>query len=164
MSKTYVEFTDNSIAVKRELSAAVKKFLHEAGGEIKSQAVRNSRTDTGQTKNAFHYRTIDSAKETIVEIGGNYENLIWEEYGTGEYALHGDGRKAPWYVPVDGYKGHKRPTYKGKVVVVRGKNGKMFYKTDGKKPNKPLSRALDSVKPKLQVRLGVILAAALGGD
>lgn len=164
MSKTYVEFTDNSIAVKRELSAAVKKFLYEIGGEVRSRAIRNSRTDSGQTKNSFQYRVIDKTVEAMVEIGGNYENLIWEEFGTGEYALNGNGRKTPWYVPVDDYKGHKRPMYQGKVVVVHGKNGKKFYKTDGKKPNRALSRAISSVKPKLAAGLLTKLRTSLGGE
>ena len=46
-----VKFEDNSIKVKAKLDDATIAFLHEAAGELKSQAQRNqTRVDTGDTK------------------------------------------------------------------------------------------------------------------
>ena len=141
-----LQFEDNRVQVKAAMDSAITAFLHEAGGEIQARTIRNSRTDTGQTKGSYEYKVNESAGEC--QIGSNLENAIWEEFGTGEYALKGNGRKGAWYVPVDTYTGSKKPTYNGKVVIVYGKNGKKFYKTNGKTPNRPLDKAYKSIKTK----------------
>lgn len=146
-----IEFQDNSFQVKSAIESACIAWLHEAAGEIRSQTQRNSRVDTGQTKGSWQYDVDASEKKAVV--GSPLENAIWEEFGTGQYALNGDGRKTPWYVPVDGYTGKKKPTYQGKVIVVYGKGGKKFYKTDGKKPQRSLQKAFDSLRNKLQKEL-----------
>ena len=76
--------------------------------------------------------------------------------------MKGNGRKGAWYVPVDTYTGSKKPTYNGKVVIVYGKNGKKFYKTNGKMPNRPLDNAFKSLKTKLIKRFGQILTDKIG--
>lgn len=99
-----VEFHDFSIKVKAAMDDKLVAALEECAGEIESQTKRNSRVDTGQTKNSFQHKTVDS--ELTAYIGSNAENAIWEEFGTGEHALHGDGRKGGWfYVDAKG-KGH----------------------------------------------------------
>ena len=155
-----IQFEDNRVQVKAAIDSAISAFLHEAGGEIQARTVRNSRTDTGQTKGSYEYKVNESAGEC--QVGSNLENAIWEEFGTGEYALKGNGRKGAWYVPVDTYTGSKKPTYNGKVVIVYGKNGKKFYKTNGKTPNRPLDNAFNSLKTKLIKRFGQILTDKIG--
>ena len=155
-----LQFEDNSAEVKRRLSESLIRFLYEAGGDLTSQIQQNSRVDTGQTKGSYKYKVNESDLTAIV--GSNLENAIWEEFGTGEYALKGNGRKGAWYVPVDNYTGSKKPTYNGKVVIVYGKNGKKFYKTNGKKPNRPLDNAFKSLKTKLIKRFGQILTDKIG--
>ena len=155
-----LQFEDNSAEVKRRLSESLIRFLYEAGGELASQIQQNSRVDTGQTKGSYKYKVNESDLTAIV--GSNLENAIWEEFGTGEYALKGNGRKGAWYVPVDTYTGSKKPTYNGKVVIVYGKNGKKFYKTNGKTPNRPLDNAFKSLKTKLIRRFGQILTDKIG--
>lgn len=105
-----VKFEDYRIEVKEAIGNNVEAALEEAAGEIKSQTVRNTRVDTGQTKNSWQHKVV----EDTAYIGSNYENAIWEEFGTGDYALNGDGRKGGWvYVDKKG-KGHfthgKRPS------------------------------------------------------
>ena len=107
-----VEFHDNTLAVTDAIKAAAIAFLKEAAGELQSQTQRNTRVDTGQTKGAWDYEVNESKLEAIV--GNPLENAIWEEMGTGEYALNGNGRKGGWrYVDAKG-KGHftygKRPS------------------------------------------------------
>lgn len=152
-------FEDNRELVKRALSKAAEAYLEEAGGELQAQTVKNSRTDFGQTKGSYQYAVDPS--EGACYVGSQLENAIWEEFGTGDYAIQG-GRKTPWYVPVEGYKGTKKPTFQGKVVVVYGKNGKAYYKTNGKKPNRPLQRAFEEKKGILQKRLEEILSQTFG--
>lgn len=136
-----VDFKDYSGEVKAKLEEAIIAGLYEAAGEIEAQVKKNMKTSTatGQTKNAWQYR-VDERKQEA-HIGNTLENALWEEFGTGEWALEGNGRKSPWYVPVEKVHGDRKPTYKGKVVLVRGKDGQCFYKTDGKKPKRHFWKA-----------------------
>lgn len=116
-------FNDYRVEVKAEMRSCAIAALYEACDEICSQAQRNSRVKTGQTKGSYGYVVDEEKLEGC--IGSSEENAIWEEYGTGEYALNGDGRKGGWfYVDIEG-KGHF---------------------THGKKPNRPLFRAFLSTK------------------
>ena len=97
-----VKFTNNSAKVKGALNDAVSAYLHEAGGELEAQVKRNSRVGSGQLKNSWTYNVDDS--KGICTVGSPLENAIWEEFGTGEYALKGNGRKGGWIYkdfPVD---------------------------------------------------------------
>lgn len=102
MSK--IVFQDFSVQVKGAMDDSINAVLEECAGEIESQTKRNSRVDTGQTKNSFQHKVVDS--EHTAYIGSNYENAIWEEFGTGEHALEGNGRKGGWYYVDDKGQGH----------------------------------------------------------
>ena len=143
-----VKFEDNTIKVTNAIEQACIKFLHGAAGELESQAIRNTRRDKSQLAGQWGYK-INKAKLEAV-VGNPLENAIWEEFGTGEYALKGNGRKTPWYVPVDGYLGKKKPTYNGKVIVVYGKNKKKYYKTNGKRGTRAFEKAKNTVQPKIE--------------
>ena len=118
-----VEFQDFSIQVKDAVEDAAIKFLEEAASEIESQAKRNSRVDTGQLKGSWDHKVDNGAMKAT--IGSPLENAIWEEFGTGEYAVNGDGRKGGWSYQDDSGDWHH---------------------THGKKPNRTLQRAFESKK------------------
>ena len=118
-----VEFQDFSIQVKEALDEKALAFLEEAASEIESAAKRNSRVDTGQLKGSWNHQVNESAKEATV--GSPEENAIWEEFGTGEHALHGDGRKGGWSYQDD----------KGD-----------WHHTHGKTPNRTLHNAFEIKK------------------
>lgn len=135
-----LEFQDNRIAVKKALESAGIAFLYEACGELQARTQRNSRVDTGQTKGSYEY-VIDESKGEG-KIGSNLENAIWEEFGTGEYALHGDGRKGGW--------------------VYKDAKGN-YHRTYGKTPNRPLNNAFTALKSKFIKRYEDILRSKMGG-
>lgn len=135
-----VEFIDNRVVVKRALEDAVGKYLIEASGELVGKSARNSRVKSGQTKGSYK-ANVDENNGTAY-IGSNLENAIWEEFGTGEYALHGDGRKGGW--------------------VYQAPKGE-FYFTKGKKPNRPMHNAFTALKNKLIKRYADILRSKIGG-
>ncbi len=144
-----IKFEDYSFKVKDAIKDALCAGLEEAAGELESQVKRNSRVGTTrETGNSFKHRVVDA--EYTAYVGSDEENAIWEEFGTGEYAITENGgkggRKTPWYVPVDSYIGKKKPTYNGKVVVVYGKNKKKYYKTNGKKPSRAFWNTYTSQK------------------
>ena len=153
-----VEFKDNSSEVKAALNRAVKQLLHEASATVKSQAMQNTAVDSSDTKGSWDY-TVDAAKGEA-KIGSPLQNAVWEEFGTGDYALE-KGRSTPWYVPVDGYTGKKNPSYNGKVVIVYGKNGRRFYKTNGKKPRRTLHNAFHVKKAAIIKRAEQIIKSEM---
>ncbi len=140
-----VELQNFSIKVKAAIEEKAIQFLKEASAEVESAAKRNSRVATTRLKNSWDHTIDPGAKES--KIGSPLQNAIWEEFGTGEYAAHGDGRKGGWYIPEeklgDGAKAKMR-----RVEI----KGKVFYFTRGKTPNHTLQRAYDSNKGKIIAR------------
>lgn len=135
MAKGGIVFEDYSVQVKAAMGEACAAFLEEAGSEVETQAVRNqTRVDTSKTKGAWTHK-VDSAAKQVV-IGNPEENAIWEEFGTGEYALKG-GRKGGW-------------------VYRSSKDGK-FYRTQGKTPLRPLYKAFQTTKPRIEKALAAKL-------
>ncbi len=96
------------------------QWLEEASGEVEAQVKRNTVVDTGKTKGSWEHKVDEQKQEAY--IGSNYENAIWEEFGTGIYAVKGNGRKTPW-------------TYKDE----KGN----WHKTRGKKPRRALQNAFN---------------------
>lgn len=151
MSNATVTLSNNLPQLKGKIKDTALKWLEETTGEIEAQTKRNVRTDTGGTKNSWTHQVDKAAMEGVV--GSPLENAIWEEYGTGEFAAGGDGRSGPWYVPVEAVTGSKKPSYNGQVIVVHGKNGQDYYKTNGKSPSPAFEPALNSVIPKAKKNL-----------
>lgn len=122
-----IEFKNNFLQAKEVIAEKAVAFLHEATAEIEAETIRNSRTDTGKTKGDWETEVDD---DTLTGYVGNpNENAIWEEYGTGEYAVNGDGRQTSW-----------------RYQDAKGN----WYTTTGKTPNRPLERAYESKKDAIQ--------------
>ncbi|HAJ96423.1 MAG TPA: hypothetical protein DCO72_01630 [Ruminococcus sp.] len=174
---------DNSPAVKAALKKSVSNFLTEAGGEIVSQIVDNSRNraDTRQTTNSYRYQIEEESTEQTVYIGSDLMNAVYEEFGTGEFALKGNGKKGGWWIPVGNGEGQislksvKRYVSKynrqwaayryasgeittGKEIRQTKKRGALVAVfTHGKKPNQPMQRAYDEKKDQIQQKMQDIL-------
>lgn len=125
-----VEFKDYTIKVKSAIGDGINIVLEECAGELESQVKRNSRVDTGKTKNSFQHKVDTDAH--VAYVGSPDENAIWEEFGTGEFARNGNGRKGGW-----AYKDAK---------------GKWHY-THGKKPSRAFWKAYTSMKNKIIKRI-----------
>ena len=121
-----VEFHDYTIKVKDVMDDGINVVLEECAGELESQVKRNSRVDTGKTKNSFRHKVDEKAH--IAYIGSSDENAIWEELGTGEYALEGNGRKGGW--------------------AYQDAKGEWHF-THGKKPSRAFWKAYTSMKNKI---------------
>lgn len=134
-----VEFEDFSIQVKGAIEDAAIRWLEEGSSEIQSAAQRNSRRDTGEFAGKWTYKIVKSALKSTV--GHPDENALWEEFGTGEYAVKGNGRKGGWYVPEE--KLTNKAKGKMQRVVIKGK---VYYFTRGKKPNRTLEKAYTAKK------------------
>lgn len=130
-----VKFHDFKIEVEAAIDDRIIAVLEECAGELESQVKRNSRVATGRTKNSFKHKVIDS--EHTAYIGSDYENAIWEEFGTGEHALEGNGRKGGWYYVDEKGDGH----------FTRGKKpSRAFWNAYTSLKNKIIKRIQDSLK------------------
>ena len=118
-----VEFKDFSRIVLQKIQETGEQFLEEVGGEVEAQTKQNTKVDTGKTKGSWEH--VVNAEKMEVQVGSRYKNALWEEFGTGIYALNGDGRKTRW--------------------VYRTPDGK-FHSTVGKKPRRALFNAYNSKK------------------
>lgn len=125
-----VIFEDNNIKLQEVMGERIFQALEEAAGELESQVKRNTRVDTGQTKNSWQHRVTGSMMtgQHVATVGSPLENAIWEEFGTGEHALKGDGRKGGWFYEDEEGVGHF---------------------TYGKKPSRALHNAVTTKKAKL---------------
>jgi hypothetical protein len=127
-----VEFKDFSINVKTAMNNIAPAILEEVAGELESQVKRNTAVDTGKTKNSWTHNVKNSGDQYIATVGSPMQNAIWEEFGTGEYALNGNGRKGGWFYKDEKGKGHF---------------------THGKHPRRPFWNAYTALKNRLIKRI-----------
>lgn len=150
-----VKFYDYSVNVKSAIKEKALAFLKEIGGEIRSQASRNSRRRKSHTADSFEYK-IDK-ENMAVHIGSDYWNAIYEEFGTGEHAINGDGRKGYWiFVKSNGAprvpKGGKTYTKKEarRIMAILRSKGIDAYYTNGKKANRALFKAFTTTEQHIE--------------
>lgn len=121
-----VIFENFTVKVQGAIDDRINVALEECAGELESRVKRNTRVDTGNTKNSWRH-VVDTSKHEAT-VGSSLENAIWEEFGTGEHALGGNGRQGGW-------------RYKDA-------EGKWHF-TRGKKPSRAFYNAYISLKSKL---------------
>ena len=124
-----VEFEDFSAQCKKVITGTAIAFLYEVGSMLQRQAANNTRVGTGETAGKWDY-IVDEDNEQVF-IGNPLQNALWEEFGTGEYALKGNGRKGGWNYQDD--------------------NGK-WHHTYGKTPTRALHNAFETKKSAIIAR------------
>ena len=151
-----VVFEDYSVKVKKSLRDKAISFLYEIGGELRSMTQRNADkyNKTSQTSGSYKYKVDEG--DLAVHIGSDYQNAIWEEFGTGEHALNKDGRKGWWvYVAGSPSKGtssgktYNSPEQAKKAVAILRSKGLDAHMTKGKHARRNLWKAYDSSKSKI---------------
>lgn len=152
-----VEFKDNSAKVISAINDTALAWLYEAKASLSGQTADNCMVETGTLKKSFISDSYVDEKELTAFIGSSLEYAIWQEYGTGEYALEHNGRKG-WWVYVKGSKG--KSTTNGKVYTyqqariirdyLKNEKGLDAYITKGTKPKRMMYHAF------LQKRSGLV--------
>lgn len=150
-----VTFIDNSIEVKAALNETTIAWLNDWAPTIASHAKEHTQLD-GEAGDELRKSYSFSVNETTGEalVGSAMEAAFWEEFGTGSYAVHGDGRPG-WWIYIEGQEsmGGGR-TYSTKeeaqqmAAYIRAKYGKPAVVTNGRKPSKTLETAFTENKPK----------------
>lgn len=165
-----VKFDDYRVEVKAALNEATIAWLYEVSEEVKSQAQRGCQMakegeEIGiQLKGSYEADVNEEAGEA--KIGTPLEAGYWEEYGTGEHAAHGDGRKG-WWVYVKGYNGNGGRTYRSEAQAAAVANslrrrGLDAYHTNGRMPNYTLEKAFKVTLPKAMNALAEKLKGMMG--
>lgn len=121
-----IVFKDYCPEIAAKLQRAAEAWLEEGAGELESQAIRNTRVDTGRTKGSWSHKVDNGSLEAT--IGSDYKNAIWEEFGTGVYGEKGGRTNVPW-----AYKDQKGN----------------WHKTKGKRGTRAFRKAYTTMKPKL---------------
>lgn len=155
MAESKVYFEDNTLKVIDNTENAVEAVLLECAAEMVSQTARNTRVKTGQLKGSWKSEVHKTANGYEAVIGSPLEQALWEEFGTGEYALNKDGRKGYWVFVKgsDGSTTHTGKSYSLKeakrvMAILRSKNLDAYY-TNGKKPSRAFWKAFTQLKSKL---------------
>jgi len=129
-------FEDFTGEVTEQIESIILDWLEDASKELASQTATRTRRGSGET--ADKWTNLVDKSNMVAYVGNPLENAIWEEYGTGEYALNNDGRKGGW-------------TYYDET---KGK----YYHTYGKTPKRALHHAFnqneDMLIEKLKADLG----------
>lgn len=72
----------------------VKEIIVETGTILRNEAIARAPSDTGELKRTIEMTVAPDGLTAIVHVGVHY--AIYVEYGTGIYAVNGNGRKTPW--------------------------------------------------------------------
>lgn len=154
----------NAEEVTAEIRRALAAFLEEAGGEVESAAVAYSPVSDGQLKGNWGH--IVDADKLQVTIGNTMQHAIWMEFGTGEHALEGKGRKGGWWIPVGNGAGQisEDAANKYHFRIRANEEGQKFAFTKGARPRRMLHNAMQDMEGAIQTRANEIIRGRLGGD
>ena len=132
-----MEFVDNSAKVKKAIEQKLIAGLIKACLMVEGQAVLLAPADTGNLRQSIGYRV--DRQELIGYVGTNCEYAIYMEFGTGEFAEKGDGRKGGWL-----YKDAK-----GKTHFTYGNKPKPYLRPAFRRNKKKIQAILESVLKEL---------------
>lgn len=110
-------FNDNSKACKDAIKSAYEKWLYAVGELLVSSIRPLIPVDTSSLKTSLDYKV--NVDEMTVTIGVGEQYAIYVEFGTGEYAENGQGRKGGW-----AYK----DTQTGETIFTYGSHPKPFMR------------------------------------
>lgn len=154
-----IVFEDYSVKVKDTMKDKCISSLYEIGVELQSRVQRLSIRKTSQTADSYQYKVDEG--QLAVHLGSDFQNAIWEEFGTGEFALEGNGRKGWWvYVTgspskgsASGGKSYRSPKQAEMAVALLKEQGLDAHMTKGKKPRRPLLRTMKYTAPRFKKKL-----------
>ncbi len=153
-----VQFEDFSVRVKAALDEAAVAFLHEAAGEMVAQTGRNLDKEKGnwhkEQKAQWQYKVDESKLEATV--GNPMQRSLWTEFGTGEYADGGKGRKGYWVYVKGNESSENSPSTGGKsytleeakrIMAMMRADGLDAHITKGQAAKRPFKKAYTKLKP-----------------
>ena len=161
-----VEFKNNSMKCKQLVKEAGIAWLYESCGEVQAKTQRTyARRRTSNTAGSFEIHVDET--NMVGYVGSNYQNAIWEEFGTGDKAIDdngnpsGKGRKGGWWIKVGYGKNEITPEVVASYNWVKMRKDELgnptYVFTKGKKGTLSFTKAYNSLKGKLENRAKEIL-------
>ena len=131
------KFTDNSKKVKGQMDDAMFRALESAALIVEASAKALAPVgDSGELRDKIDHNVVDTSSGPAAKIGSPLDYAMYVEYGTGEFAENGAGRKGGWsYQTPDGEWHHTngmspqpflRPAFKRNKDKIREIVGKEF--------------------------------------
>lgn len=105
------------------IEADVKRIVVETANLLKAEAVARAPEDTGDLKQSIEVDVLNDGLTAIVTVGVHY--AIYIEFGTGIYAVKGNGRKTPWAYPDP--KGRLDENGNPLIIWTRGMQAQPFW-------------------------------------
>lgn len=168
MSEGYkVEYVNNVPQITAALDKNADAWIKQSAQILRNAVRDTSRKKSGDLKKFWRYEITSSGDEQIAKVGSPLENALWEEFGTGEYAVEGGGKKGYW-VYVEGEGGDSKKSGKTytleeakKIVAIMRSKGLEAYYTKGKNPSHALQRAFDVKKAEIKALYERLVGGAL---
>lgn len=136
------KFEDKSKEVKGQLRQTNEVAMKAVLLMIEAQAKGLARVDSGEMRDKIDHKIEGKGSKVTGKVGSPNEHAIYNEFGTGEFAENGAGRKGGWvYKAPDGY----------------------FYFTYGMKPRPFLRPAFRRNKQNIKTILGKEYGAKFKG-
>ena len=131
------QFTDNSKKVKAQMDAAAFSGLESAALIVEATAKALARVGgSGELRDKVDHSITNTSDGPVAKVGSPLDYAMYVEYGTGEFAENGAGRKGGWsYQTPDGEWHHTngmspqpflRPAFKRNKDKIREIVGKEF--------------------------------------
>lgn len=161
---TLSDFTEG---LTSRVEAVAVQWLHEISQTVAADANSHVKMkgDAGVSPRGSYEQHVAGHS---AEVGSGKESAFWEEYGTGAYAEHGDGRKG-WWVYIQGQErttgGKSYPTQQDAEAAadyIREKHKKNAVVTNGTKPHHTLENAFVRNRPKAQQALSEKIGGVMG--
>ena len=137
------KFTDNSKKVKAQMDDAMFQALESAALIVEASAKALAPVgDSGELRDKIDHNVVDTSNGPAAKIGSPLDYAMYVEYGTGEFAENGAGRKGGW--------SYQTPDAK-------------WHHTNGMAPQPFLRPAFRRNKAKIQDIVGKEFKAKFGG-
>ena len=134
------KFTDNSKKVKGQMDDAMFRALESAALIVEASAKALAPVgDSGELRDKIDHNVVDTSNGPAAKIGSPLDYAMYVEYGTGEFAENGAGRKGGWsYQTPDGEWHHTdgmkpqpflRPAFRENKANIENVIGQKFNST-----------------------------------
>lgn len=103
-----VKFEDHSKEVLDALHEAAQRAMEACGQTAEGYAKKLAPVgDTGNLRNSIAHKVVADKPKYEAIVGTDVEYGVYQELGTGVYAVNGDGRKTPWVYKDDNGNWHR---------------------------------------------------------
>lgn len=129
----------------------IRDVINASALQIQADAKRKCPVNINRLRSSIAIETItQTSTEYVLRVGTNVFYAPYVEFGTGIFAVNGDGRKTPWAFK----KTNTMKKYKFKTIDIEGQE---YFVTRGSKPHPFLFPAYEKERPNYDKELKKVL-------